>query len=327
MMLYIANWGHRRIMFRFPEKEVDFQQLQAFEYDRDMTDCRIQVYKKKGYVVIDIDENQEEGFDYWVDGEGILPAITPLWTDIYKGNYASLYLIWLHFEAEYQLFMADDEDADDYDDEDEMQTPPVPPGMKTSNTTLAEFMKFWGISVDLLAAAAEVSPEAQTTSAADWKKQIQQLSEEQKTTFLTRLLLEEPAAVQMDLQKYLLQISTNATKTTESPRRTLKEILLAEEQYASQRIAEAKRIAAEQRLQELKKLEQRQPQAWQTVQINLAKRTGSSYEHAVNELKDLRDLAIHLNQEARFGKKLAEILDEFGKSKALLERLQKAGLV
>lgn len=86
MMLYIANWGHRLIMFRFPENEVDFQQLQAYEYERDMTDCRIQVYKKKGYVVIDIDENQEEGFAYWVDGEGVLPAITPLWTDIYKNN-------------------------------------------------------------------------------------------------------------------------------------------------------------------------------------------------------------------------------------------------
>ena len=48
-------------------------------------------------MVVDIEENMDEGYDGWLEGQGILAALGPLWTDLSQGNYACFYLIRAHF--------------------------------------------------------------------------------------------------------------------------------------------------------------------------------------------------------------------------------------
>lgn len=194
IMLYLAVWGSRRMMFRFPENEVDFQKLEAYQWEIE-DESSIQVYRKSGFVIIDIAENREDGLEGWMEGEGILLSLAPLWTDIYKGNYACLYLIWKHFE-DYSRGFLEEEGI-------EVAAPPIPAGMKNVSAALSEFMRFWSIDEELLEEASTASPERNEPSVTGWKEAIRKLSEEEKTEFLVRFLFEEQVMVQSDLWKHL----------------------------------------------------------------------------------------------------------------------------
>ncbi len=189
MMLYLANFGCKRLMFRFPKALVNLKALQAYEWDDDQ--CTIKIYQKDQYVVVDIDENLEEGYGGWLEGEGILAALGPLWTDITQGNYACLYLIRAHFIAQYQAFIEDDDDKDDAEALNVLEAP-IPAGLKKPTAALSEFMSFWGIDDAIRAAAAKKSPVEKETPIADLEKALKKLSAAEKDDFLVRLLREEP---------------------------------------------------------------------------------------------------------------------------------------
>ena len=73
-------------------------------------------------MVIDIEENLEEGFSDWIDCESTLAAVTPLWNDILNNDYRSLYLIWSQLvqnAIQYEIL-----------EEDDIEYPKVPSGLK-----------------------------------------------------------------------------------------------------------------------------------------------------------------------------------------------------
>lgn len=67
---------------------------------------------------LNIELNEEDGDGEWIEGEGLLPGIMQVRSDILRGDYRVLYLAWLMI-AEYELeVLEEDEDLGE---------PPVPP--------------------------------------------------------------------------------------------------------------------------------------------------------------------------------------------------------
>jgi hypothetical protein len=186
-------------------------------------------------------------------------------------------------------------------------------------------MDFWGITDDLRAAAAQKSPLSPTEGSTDLTKYIAQLSDAEKNDFLSRFLKEEPflhAKFIKRLQNFL-PAKEAAPATTQ---RTLSEIHTATMAVTAERKAREEKEAAEKRRLELEAMKNREPQMWAAVWANVLKKTGSGYDHAIRELKDLRDLAQYTGKMAEYQAKRGEIWEQCKNSKAFVERVIKAGL-
>jgi len=87
--LYVANWGTRRLMFRFPHGLIDLAAVEPY--------CReglIEFTKRGAYQILEIELN-EEGGSGWVEAESVLSGMIHLRNDVLGGDYRCLYLAWL----------------------------------------------------------------------------------------------------------------------------------------------------------------------------------------------------------------------------------------
>jgi hypothetical protein len=326
MMLYYANYGCRRVMFRFPKDLVDFKKIALYEWGGDDKDYEhsIGIYKSDQYIIIDIEENLEDGFDEWIESDGVLAGITGLWTEIVNGNYACLYLTWLKFATEYMEHKSDD-DEDNDDENPDLEEPPIPSGLKKSSAALSNFMDFWEISDDMRVAAAKKSPSNTSETDADLTKYIAKLSDVEKTDYLARFLREEPF-LHAKLVQRLRTFLPAKTKTNSTDSRTLSEIKAATVSAAAERLLEEEKTTAQKRRLELENMKNRAPKMWDAIWFNLLKKTGGGYDHAIRELKDLRDLAEYTGNLEDYREKRGEIWEKFKGSKAFVDRVVKAGL-
>lgn len=171
-MLYMANWGSRQLMLRFPLSALDLDEVQAYCQPLIVQDY-LSLSTVGEYALLDITFHPEESYD-WVEGEGWLPAMLSLRDDILQGDYRTLYLAWLRaMEVEDLL--------------DSVQEPSVPPGLKKLSPALRAFVDFFEIDEMLVQVAAEASGRQQAESQ-DWLKQaISRLSREERDAFLLRL--------------------------------------------------------------------------------------------------------------------------------------------
>lgn len=318
MMLHHTNYGCRQIMFKFPSKLVDLNALREYEYnfnDEGDYEHSITISKQGEYVVINIEENLEEGFDEWVECEDTLGGITSLWTDIVNCDYRSLYLIWVHFAQmaiEYEVL------------EDDLEEPPIPAGLKKITGALSEFAEFWDISPDLITAAGKASPD-DTTPELDFKKAVSLLSDAEKSAFLLKFLQDEPQTKTF-LIKRLETLSGAAPPQYSATKRTIQDIVDSESEVTKQRLKEEREIAEAKRRTELQNMVKKEDEMWANVYENLDRQIASSYDNAVKLLIDLKELAAFLGKNDAFNSKLNAIKIKYGRSAAFTKRLLKAQL-
>jgi hypothetical protein len=338
MYLHYCNYGVRQVMFRFPKNLVKFQDLKQYDRAFSKYEYEISVKQKGEYVLIDIQESDEsgEGFD-WIDCEDTLGAITSLWTDIAKGNYASLYAIWMHFasltinqeddddedmddDEDEDMDYDDEDDDDDMDDDDDISQPPVPAGMQKINGALSEFATFWGISQDFLTALGKNSAPKEEIKI-DYKKAITLLSDAEKSAFLLQIVEDKPQ-VQLELIKKLEQISGIKSAQPQQANIQIKDILALEAKMQADRIAAEKAAVAEKRLKELQAMVGKEKEMWVSVRANIAEQKSTGYKIAVQILGDLRDLASYLGKSQEFRANMEALKEKHATSKALLTRFR-----
>jgi hypothetical protein len=195
LMLHYANFGCKRMMFRLPKSVVNFQNLMQFEYNHPEIDYEhsILISENKDFIIVDIEENKEEGYEEWIECEGTLAAVMPLWTDIMNGDFRSLYLVWSSFshKAIENKILSEGDD---------LKYPPVPSGLKNISASLTEFNIFWDIDDDFIKELAKQSPDKIYRSV-DYKKAIGFLSDNEKSDFLLRFAQNEEHVLQKFLKR------------------------------------------------------------------------------------------------------------------------------
>jgi hypothetical protein len=308
-MLYLANWGRKRLMFRMPRSIIDAKQLSPYCVEDIIT-----VSTTKDYVILDIDINEEEGMG-WIEGEGILSSLTALRQDILNGDFRSLYLAWLNAAQ----LSADPESDEDWTE------PPVPANLNKLNSPLKSFVELFEIDDNLIAVAAEASEKREDTVDLDFAKLIDKLTPKERNDFLLRLAKGEQH-VGPQLLKRLQEFSAEEKPLRKSANLTGRNafdlIKAAEERYKIEK--EKKRKKAEQaKVRKLDKLAKEEPEVWKKVGALIEQKQTKAYDEAIKLLVDLRDLAKHLGKMDQFQASVRKIRNDYRHRSGLISRLQK----
>lgn len=266
---------------------------------------------------LNIELNEEDGDGEWIEGEGLLPGIMQVRSDILRGDYRVLYLARLMI-AEYELeVLEEDEDLGE---------PPVPPNLQVLSPALQNFINFFGIDPDLVAAASQSSPTAEKIDE-QLSASIDRLSEKEKRDFLERLLRSEPH-LDIALANHLRKLSgTGKMEQPASERRTIRQILTASKVVRQQRKEVERQQKEAAHARRLEKIAQSEAQMWAMLPRLIDQRRADTYDEAVNILKDLRDLAAHQQRMTEFQDRLTVLRSQYPTLRGLRSRLKEAGLV
>jgi len=308
-MLYMANWGGRQLMFRFPMSALDLEQAQAYCQPPIIQDY-LSLSTGGEYATLNVEFHPQDNYD-WIDGEGWLPAMLSLRDDILHGDYRMLYLAWLGV-TEFEDLL------------DSVQEPPVPPGLKDLSPALRTFIDFFEIDEMLVQVAAEASGQRQTEFQ-DWLRQaISRLPREERDAFLLRLAQRE-VSISAKLHRCLRQVAP-LPEPEALPRRTVGQLVRETEECREREQRRRAEEAEAKRIRDLKALAQRECETWTQVFALFEQMQAKPYDEAVRLLAKLRDLAEYKGEEAAFLQCLNRIYEQYSRRSALLRRLREAGL-
>jgi hypothetical protein len=118
--VYFANWGSRRLMFRLPKPAVSLDDLRACVPGGPVT-----LTVTEHHVVLDLWSETEEPEEEWFEDGQLLASLTPLRTELLRGDRRVAYLAWL------LAVQADELDPD-------TPEPRVPHGLDGPSASLVE---------------------------------------------------------------------------------------------------------------------------------------------------------------------------------------------
>jgi hypothetical protein len=207
VMLYVANWGTKQLLFRLPRSLVNLADFDAY-YFPDIISTTL----TSDYVILDI--NFEEEPLGWIEGTDWVERLTPL-RELLGGDLRLLYLAWLKATQ-----IAIDETEED------PREPPVPPNLQNLSAPLQAFVELVGIDEDLLRAAAQASM-TQEQKPEPLENCIAQLTPEEINHFLVSIARGEPH-VDLKIRRKLKELAFGQrpeSSPTASERRLLSELL------------------------------------------------------------------------------------------------------
>jgi len=308
-MLYMANWGSRQLMFRFPTSVLDLEGVRAYCQPPIIEDF-ISCSTVGEYATLDIQFHDEEGGD-WIEGEGWLPAMIGLRDDILRGDYRSLYLAWLKtLEMENLL--------------DSVSEPPVPARLNSLPPAIRAFVDFFEIDELLIRVAAEASSDREPTPKGWLNRAMALLPEGERDGYLVRLAQGE-AHLSVKLNRRLRQVAP-LPEPELHPRRTVGQLLGEAEERRQRERRQLAEEAEARRVHEMEALAKREDQTWEEIDSLIQKTQVKAYGEAARLLLKLRELARYQGQEETFQQRLNHIYEQYRRRSALRRRLQDAGL-
>lgn len=316
--LYLANWGLRRLMIRWPARLVDRHLLGAFLGEVDCAELR----SVGQNLILDIAFDEVDSED-WDDGSGWLAALAPLRADVLGGDLRLFYLLWLSaVEAD---AVAPDE-------------PEPIPGIGPMTGALEAFAEFFDIDRNLVAAAAERAVDSLAGKPASSKavrSVIAAMTDPEKTSLLARLF-DGDAHVASELRalvRHRLMSTAEgppvAVRTVADLRARADVIRQARERALAEKVAvERKRHEEEaerSRRARLDAILMRGESVWREIETEIERRNAAGYHKAANLLLDLKVIAKEKGASEDFLQRLQEIRSRHARKERLIERLAKLG--
>jgi hypothetical protein len=308
--VYVANFGVRTLMIRFPKSLVDPKLLEPYCVE----DCISTKITKKS-TILEISIVQEDYYG-WLEEETYAAGLLPLREALLNGDLRLLYLAWLAAGFAEEAPNAPEE----------MVEPPVPPNLQKFSPALQAFADLFQIDPDLIAAAAIASTAAQEVvePIADW---IAALPEADRNAYLIRVAQGESHVGAELMQQLRKKFSKTSKAKLKSPGRTLAELITIAEKERKIRENKATKASANARQKYLKTIAPRADAIWQEALQLIELKQAQPYAEAVNHLVNLRDLAVSQGKLAEFQTRIASLQKRYATRSGLLTRLQKAGLL
>jgi hypothetical protein len=310
---YLANWGSRRLMFRFPKGILNPEEVNPY-CDGDFVS-----FETIGqYQVLDINFNPEDGGN-WMEEEGNLSFFIPLREDLLQGDYRLLYLAWLNAMT-YEATGFEDEESEEYDLE-----PPVPPGLQKPSPALQHFIQVFDMDPFMVQAAAENSPNPQTSQSINYRELVSRLSRSEADEFLIRLA-EGDAGVRLALRKRLNEFVPKE-KAQVAKARPLQRLLVRAEELEKAEKERKVQEARKKHIAEMKALAQREAQVWKQVDdlLENGRKIASVYDEATSLLEKLKQLADFQDTRDTFFSYVRALASKYGSRPSLMDRWKKQG--
>lgn len=318
--LYLANWGTKQLMFRFPKSLVDVQEMEKY-----CVEDVVSLHLIDEYVILDIISQEEEG-GYWVEGDNWLSSMLRLRDDILQEDYRLLYLAWLMGMPNAVVYGEISEEDNE---------PPVPPGLGQYSRALDQFVRFFELDSELMKIAEQTSGTRQAVSEEMLRQAISQLPREECNGFLLRLAAGEPH-LSLEFKRRLQELIPRPPHEI-APRRTVGYLLAtAQEERERERKRQAEEAerqrkkeaeeAERQRIKKLKSLAKQEEQTWQKVEALIQKSQAKPYDQAVRLLVDLKELAEYQGTPDRFWPRIKQLTEKYRRRSALMRRFDQANL-
>ncbi|UJS19861.1 MAG: hypothetical protein L3J18_13275 [Candidatus Brocadia sp.] len=312
-MVYVSDWGSRRLMFRIPLSLIDTKKLGRYCISEE-----INARETKQGVVLDMNFHDEELAD-WTEGEGWLDELVEMRAELIRGDSRVLYLAWL--KAAENALRAEDIDDDTLE-------PPVPPGLNQLSGAQNVFVRFLEIDEAMLVVAAQKSEE-QKEDHLQLENWVEKLSIEEQHEFLRRLSRGEPnLSVLMNRRLHELANKTQCSADGGGiGQRTIAGLIQAAEEWRSRKQEDERRKEELARKRRLEEFAVKENDAWQQVEILINEKKPKSYDSAIGLLKELRELAEYQGRLEGFKKRVAEIQQTYSNRPALRDRILHASLI
>ena len=307
--LYMANWGTRRLLFRFPKLVIDLQAIQPYCLEGILT-----LELEDNYYILEFSLDNEESDYEWMEADGMLGKLAPIREQIMQGDYRALYLSWLKAVS-----------TGDAEEDNPETEPPIPAGLGKLNSSHQAFIEFFELDEYLVNAAAKASPQLQPVSIAPLEKALTQLSREECENFLCQLLNNEPQ-VRMALQKRLERLAGTKPASAGRDQRQAGNLFKEAERLEQEDLHRQKAEAERKRIQELFDLAGREEATWRWVESLIGQKQAGPYAEATKLLISLRDLANYQNRLPKFQERLLAIKEKYANRPSLMERFRRAGL-
>jgi hypothetical protein len=308
-MLYLANWGSKQLIFRLPRSVIDPEMIEPYCLEDSLS-----AYVTKDHVILDISLFEEEGYG-WVEGEGWLHSLALLRQDILRGDFRVLYLAWLKaISIEQEILIVGDE-----------LEPPVPPDLQNLSPPLKRFVEFFEIDEDLIAAASEISSPSDSFLEENAEELIANLSERERNEFLLKLVRGQPNT-DVQLIRRLQELASDKIKGSIPAPRKIAELFTAARERTSQREERERQEAEKNRIERLNQLSKRQPKMWDEISALIEKKQSKAYDEAVKLILEMKELAEHLRELDKFGRKINQIYEQYRNRPGLVSRLRQAGI-
>jgi hypothetical protein len=302
--LYFANWGTRRLMFRLPLTAVDLDALRAYAPGGPVT-----LTTTGEHAVLDLWSEVEEPEDDWFEAGHLAASLTPLRSELLRGDRRVAYLAWL-------LAVQDGEvDA-------EAPEPPVPRGLATGSAPLTALADFLRLDQDLLTAATE-SDEQDRDEPDRFRAWVKRLPAQQQERWLLRAADNPDLPVGSELLGEFRRAHppvTNGRRTVARLQARAEELRAARRRAAAERAARARAAAAAARSRQLAGLARRGDAAWRELEQLVETR---AYDQAVRLAMDLR-AAAQAGRTEEFDRRIAEVKQRHARRRAFLDRLRRA---
>lgn len=318
--VYVANWRTAIFKVRVPSDALTQETVEALEISQTLD---FKATQKDWIITWHLEDSENCDRFGQEDGRGWMALVAPVRDELLRGDLRSLYIGWL---ADVSMDMLDD------DEEEPISV--IGLGQLTpAQQALAEFLE---IDEDLLAGVGMGSPTAQDEEVSPkvmdaW---IHNLSADEIKTLLKQILLGQGRQAERTLKSRFAAWQRGLREDNSSAARRSVGELLANAQAAERSRVEKERL--KQRQQALKQRGERDaylkslskdfPKEWKSVQRTIERSSGLAYDDACRALVDLSEAySVHASKK-QFQEELKKLMVEYGRRKALVQRLMKVGL-
>ncbi|MFC6632963.1 hypothetical protein [Microbulbifer taiwanensis] len=330
--VYFADWGTCSLLLRLPRPALKTSVLTEFTqtapagkqlcYWSSFESCATPDHWILGWHFQD-EEHEHEHFWSEMIGSGWLGRLLPLREELLRGDTRPLYLGWLAGVCTGEIDAGEPE-------------PPLPPGLQTLSAAQTALLDFLMIDPDWLAAAAAASPSIENPAATANMDAWLETQPASKLLGALRLVLEgKSQEAERSLRgDFLVWLRARSSTHHTPPRRTVAEIAKGKEQVRARRLEreheehaalEAKRRA--EREKHLAQIARTPGSTWAAIGKILERGSGTAYDQALQQAKELYEAQTAAGREQDFRKGLAKLLRGHGRRAAWVRRLAKAGLL
>ncbi len=324
--VYVASWGEHTLMFRLPRHLFDVERAAPYLVQEEWG-SGVSLRTAGEHVLLTLRWREEDAWLEDESGEGWLASLLPLREQLLAGDLRALYLGWL---AHAEDFKPEVEEEGERSQAAREVEPPVPPGLRPLSAPLRALADFLRISEALVAAAAEASPKdagAPTESRPALLAWLRTLPAEEKEEALARLMEGQSPHLGAELLRRFRAAAEAEAPTERAPaRRTVAQLLQSAQDWEARLEQQRRRAEARARQKALDALAAREEAVWEEVEAAFATQKWSQHDAAVKLLASLQELARSRGTEARFQERLGRLRELHAKRRAVIRRLDEAGL-
>ena len=315
--LYMANWGSKRLMFKFPEELIDFDFIK--EYNATCYENYFKIYKKQNYVLIDIDINYEDE-NWWLDEEqSLLYEMVEIRRDILNKDYRSIFLIWLNFLNMNYM-------GEELGPKDKVDLNLIPANLKEIKGGLRTLVEFYSINVDWINAASKYSNTVLEADV-DYAKIVKSLPQDVKDEFLLKMLSGETNLV-IKLKNVIDGLGKKKEKKKKGKKKKSKDEITIGELISDVKSEEEKREIKEEEerqeayLKRMQSLAKNEKYTLKEIEALISHGSGKSYDNVLSNLLELKELAIYRKKLSEFEEYVEELKENYSRKSALMRRLE-----